>query len=182
MAFSCIAGASPICKAPVAGYRLRKKKINTSPKSSKEEKKFPSPILLLSRSFFLLIVVKSFCVKTSASIKSPYMLQSHVFPFKLRFAECQPLDIINSKFVVSCCSLEPDLGAEGSGVCREPSAHGGIPGRLEHGESPGSHPVLAGGFLFSSVKCKTPLFTGRLGCDSSDDLFYRGAISSHFFV
>lgn len=127
-------------------------------------------------------MVKSFCVKTSASIKSPYMLQSHVFPFKLRFAECQPLDIINSKFVVSCCSLEPDLGAEGSGVCREPSAHGGIPGRLEHGESPGSHPVLAGGFLFSFVKCKTPLFTGRSGCDSSDDLFYRGAISSHFFV
>lgn len=40
------------------------------------------------------------------------MLQSHVFPFKLRFAECQPLDIINSKFVVSCCSLEPELGAE----------------------------------------------------------------------
>lgn len=74
------------------------------------------------------------------------------------------------------------LGSGGSGVCREPSAHGGIPGRLEHGESPGSHPVLAGGFLFPFVKCKTPLFTGRSGCDSSDDLFYRGAISSHFFV
>lgn len=58
----------------------------------------------------------------------------------------------------------------------------GIPGSLEHGESPGSHPVLAGGFLFPFVKCKTPLFTGRSGCDSSDDLFYRGAISSHFFV
>lgn len=179
MAFSCLTGASPICKAPVAGYRLRGKKINRNPKSSKKKKKK----ILLARftafpKFFLLIVVKSFCVKASASIKSSYMLQSHVFPFKLRFAECQPLDIINSKFVVSCCSLEPELGA---GIAENPG-HRGDPRLAGARGEPRQPRCPRRGFLFSSAKCKTPHFIGSLGCKSSDDLFYRGAISSHFFV
>lgn len=102
------------------------RKINTSPKSSKEGKKNLLAHFTAFPKFFLLIVVKSFCVKASASIKSSYMLQSHVFPFKLRFAECQPLDIINSKFVVSCCSSEPELGAEGAGFAGSPR-HTGDP-------------------------------------------------------
>lgn len=98
---------STSCRLQAQG---KKKKKNRSLKSSKEKKKKKKIARFTAfPKFFLLIVVKSFCVKASASIKSSYMLQSHVFPFKLRFAECQPLDIINSKFVVSCCSLEPDL-------------------------------------------------------------------------
>lgn len=58
----------------------------------------------------------------------------------------------------------------------------GSPDLPEHGESPGSHAALAGAFLFSSEKCRSPLFIGWLGCNSSDGLFYRGTISSQLFV